>query len=366
MGLIKDIYTPSFYCSIADHFCAIYPKFDTKGFISGIFSNDFNDMEWKQRTKHSTLILHKFLPSSFPEAASLIMKVTQQLQEIGHPGGLEYVIFPDYIETYGIDDFDIAIRAFEVLTKFITCEFAVRSFLIKYNGRMIAEMNRWSQDPHPQVRRLASEGARPRLPWAMAIPSLKKDPSPILPILENLKTDPSDSVRRSVANNLNDIAKDHPHLVLNIARKWKGISKLTDAIIKHGSRTLLKQGHAEILTYYGLESSNFKVSNLIVHTPIVKIGDEVSFSFHVKNSSETAKYLRLEYGLYYQKANGQVSRKVFKISERIYEGSENCIVARRQSFKLITTRKFYVGRHKISIVINGQETEEIDFELIAR
>ena len=183
-------------------------------------------------------------------------------------------------------------------------------------------------------------------------------------ILENLNNDPSESVRRSVANNLNDIAKDHPHLVLSIARQWSGISKNTDAIIKHGSRTLLKQGHPEILHFYGLDSHNFHVKNLNIHTPTVKIGDHLIFSFQIKNGNSIPKSLRLEYGLYYKKSNGQLARKVFKISERIYQGAEINYIERRQSFKLITTRKFYAGKHQISIIVNGLEAEHMEFELI--
>ncbi|MGY0037975.1 DNA alkylation repair protein [Pedobacter sp. NJ-S-72] len=134
-----------------------------------------------------------------------------------------------------------------MITQFISCEFAVRPFLAKYGGQMMIRMEKWSLHESHKVRRLASEGSRSRLPWAMAVPGLKKDPSPILPILENLKNDPSEWVRKSVANNLNDISKDHPEIVIAIANRWKGLSKETDAIIKHGCRSLLKQGHAKIL-----------------------------------------------------------------------------------------------------------------------
>jgi len=364
MALIKNIYTREFYQFIADQFHRVDSNFDRQKFIKRIFAGNFNEMEWKQRTKHSTATLHEFMPTSFSEAASLLRQVVRHLMETNHRGGLEYVIFPDYIETYGIDDFETAVQSFEIITQFITCEFAVRPFIIKYGARMLSEMEKWSQSPHPQVRRLASEGSRPRLPWAMAIPSLKNDPAPILSILENLNNDPSDSVRRSVANNLNDIAKDHPHLVLSIAKKWNGISKNTDAIIKHGSRTLLKQGQPEILHFYGLDSRDFQVKNFSVHTPTVKIGDHLIFSFQITNGNSVPKSLRLEYGLYYKKSNGQLARKVFKISERIYQGAEINYIERKQSFKLITTRKFYAGTHQISIIVNGLETGRVEFELL--
>ena len=277
---------------------------------------------------------------------------------------LEYMFIPDYIELYGIDEFEPAADALEFVTQFVSCEFAVRPFLLKYEKEMIGRMMKWSKHENHKVRRLSSEGSRPRLPWAMAIPSLKKDPSPILPILENLKNDPSEWVRRSVANSLNDIAKDHPEIVIRLAQKWKGISKETDAIIKHGSRTLLKKGHAEILSHYGLKSEQLHISGFKILTPKVKIGKELVFSFEVLNGSKNKQTLRLEYGLYYMKSNGEWSRKVFKISEKIITPGVKLNVERKQSFRKITTRVFYPGKHKLSIIVNGEEKGVRNFELI--
>lgn len=364
MSLVKDIYSHSFYQQIADEFRHVDPKFDKQQFIDSIFTDSFKELEWKQRTKHTTNVLHDFLPSHFPDAAQLIIQVIQNMIRSGKNGGLQHIIFPDYIETYGIDDFEVSVAAFEQVTQFISCEFAVRPFIIRYPEQMLLEMEKWSKHSHAQVRRLASEGSRPRLPWAMAIPFLKNDPKPILGILNNLNNDPSEMVRRSVANNLNDIAKDHPAQVLAIAQQWKNISAETDAIIKHGCRTLLKQGNTAILAFYGLEAVHFEISDLEVETPKVPIGESVIFNFRVKNISPNAQSLRLEYGLYYQKANGQLSRKVFKISEKTYQAGEINTIQRQQSFKLITTRKFYTGLHQISIIANGTESLIAEFELI--
>jgi len=364
MSLVKNIYSPSFYRQIADAFYAVYPKFNKAQFIERIYVDKFDDLEWKQRTKHTTEVLRDFLPDSFPQSASIIIQVIEKLSSNGIKGGLEHIIFADYIETYGLDDFDVSVDSIAVITQFISCEFAVRPFIIKYKERMINEMLEWSKHPNANVRRLSSEGSRPRLPWAMAIPFLKKDPSLVLPILENLKTDPSETVRRSVANNLNDIAKDNPEVVIAITQQWIGKNNNTDAILKHGNRTLLKQGNTEVLALYGLESAVFEVSDLRIDTPLVEIGDSLSFSFTVKNLYNKPKILRLEYGVYYLKSNGTLARKVFKISEKMYAGGEENSIQRSQSFKLITTRKFYCGGHKVSILINGEETLIADFELI--
>ena len=331
-----------------------------------IFTDEFKTMEWKERMKHTTRVFHAFLPDDYPEAVDAIGQIIGQLRKDNTgEDTLAYIFLADYIETYGIEDFDTSVRALEMVTQFISCEFAVRPFIVRYGDRMIDQMVVWSKHENSKVRRLASEGSRPRLPWAMALPALKKNPKPLLPLLENLKEDPSESVRRSVANNLNDIAKDHPDLVIAIAAKWQGISKETDAIIKHGSRTLLKQGHSEILKHYGLLSEHIAVTDLNVLTPEVKIGESVEFTFTIRNQSSEKKTVRLEYGIYYRKANGQLSRKVFKISEKIYPPNETVTIHRKQSFRLITTKVFYTGQHQLSVIVNGEEKGIKVFEIVA-
>jgi len=365
MSLIKDIYSPSFYNQFADLVGSVIPSFDKEKFINRIYSDDFEHKEWKERMKHTTKIFHEFMPAEFANAVKLILQIIKKLKEDKHgDGNLAYIFFPDYIESYGLNDFDNSVMAFEPITKFISCEFAVRPFILKYGDRMLSQMTIWSKHENPQVRRLSSEGSRPRLPWAMALPELKKDPAAILPILENLKSDPSESVRRSVANSMNDIAKDHPDVVIKLAAKWKGISKETDAIIKHGCRTLLKQGHLEILKHYNLESKDLLLTDFVVLTPEVEIGGQLTFSFSLKNMNQLEQVVRLEYGIYYRKANGQLSKKVFKISEKICEPGAVLNIHRNQSFKLITTRTFYTGGHQLSIIINGEEKGVKSFVII--
>jgi 3-methyladenine DNA glycosylase AlkC len=364
MSLLKDLYSPGFYNEFSKAMKEVHPSFDKDGFIKQIFTSDFPNKELKARMRHTSEALHLFMPSDFKQTVGIILKLIGYLKKRGiSEGGLEHMFIPDYIEVYGIDHFETSMKAFETITQFVSCEFAVRPFFIKYGDRMVNQMELWSVHKSDKVRRLSSEGSRPRLPWAMAIPTLKKDPSPILPILENLKNDPSEFVRRSVANNINDIAKDHPDIVMNLAGKWKGISKETDAIIKHGSRTLLKKGHAEILKHYGLQSKNIRVSDFKIETPVVKAGGNLSFSFRISNEDKKEQTVRLEYGLYYNKANGQLTRKVFKISEKKYAAWTEAEVSRKQSFRKITTRVFYPGRHQLSVIVNGEEKLIKDFAL---
>jgi len=366
MSLIKDIYSPAFYNSFADTVIKVVPGFNKKQFLSAALDAGFLNREWKQRMQHTTTVLHQFLDKNFAKAAKQIQQIIGQLRQENHSEDhLVYMFFPDYIEKYGLDDFKNGVKALQFVTQFISCEFGIRSFVVKYGDVMMAQMEKWSLHPSAKVRRLSSEGSRPRLPWAMAIPALKKDPAPLLPILENLKNDPSESVRRSVANNLNDIAKDHPDVVIAIAKKWLGQTKETDAIIKHGCRTLLKQGHTEILEHYGLIAKHISVSGLEITTPRVKIGDHVGFQFAITNTGKTAQLVRVEYGIYYQKSKGHLARKVFKISERMLQPGETQQISRKQSFKIITTRVFHTGLHQVSVIVNGEEKGMLPFELMA-
>ncbi|PWV56782.1 DNA alkylation repair protein [Chitinophaga sp. S165] len=363
-SLLKDIYSPAFYNSLSDVLTQTVPAFNKQKFIKKIYQEGFEDKELKERMKHTTEVLHAFLPADYEQAIPLIEKTINALRKAGYGEALEFIFFPDYLATYGLEHYETSVKALEFVTQFITCEFAIRPFILKYGDRMLHQMLAWSLHKSEKVRRLASEGSRPRLPWAMAIPFLKKDPSPILPILENLKQDPSESVRRSVANSLNDIAKDNPAVVKAIAAKWKGISKETDAIIKHGSRTLLKQGDKDILQHYGLDSTHVAFSDFRILTPKVKTGDSLEFSFVIRNKDAQPQTIRLEYGVHYLKQNGTLSKKVFKISEKIYAPGERAEILRKQSFRLITTRVFYTGKHQLSIIINGEEYPAKAFELV--
>jgi 3-methyladenine DNA glycosylase AlkD len=193
---------------------------------------------------------------------------------------------------------------------------------------------------------------------------LKRNPKPILSLLENLKNDPSEYVRRSVANNLNDIAKDNPDFVIQIAKQWKGISKETESILKHGCRTLLKQGNSEVLKFFGLiDNPKVELINFKIKTKEIRRGDNLEFSFSIQNNDTKTQFIRLEYAIYYLRKNGQLSKKVFKISERHLNPSDIIVIHRKQSFKIITTRQFYSGQQKLSIIVNGQERVIDTFEL---
>jgi 3-methyladenine DNA glycosylase AlkC len=228
-------------------------------------------------------------------------------------------------------------------------------FIQKDQEKMMQQMQRWAMHENHHVRRLASEGCRPRLPWAMALTSLKDDPSPIIPILEKLKEDPSQYVRKSVANNINDISKDHPEKVKQIVREWGGKHLNTDWILKHGSRYLLKNGDVEALRLFDYKApTNASVHNLSLKNNQISLGDTLVFTFDVNNESNQPQKLRIEYGIDFVKANGKRTRKIFHLSQKNYPIGTVQLM-RKHTLKDLTIRKHYEGLHGVSVLINGEE-----------
>lgn len=373
----KNMFNEQFFIKFMEDLKLVIYDFDTEKFVSQIMDEEWKDRGYKQRTTHITTILGRFLPGDYKKAVFKIFElldcVKDKLPDFSKIDDknfnlltLEYgPILDNYIEQYGIDDYETSIKAIEKITQFTTCEFVTHAFIAKYPDKMMKQMLAWSTHEHWGVRRLASEGCRPRLPWAMALPRLKKDPAPIIPILENLKNDPSKFVRLSVANNLNDIAKDNPKIIIALAKSWKGKSKNVDWVIKHGCRTLLKQGNTEIMSLFGLGSiENITTENSQILTPKVKIGEAVEFCFDLSNYNKRKTKIRLEYGIYYQKSNGALAKKIYKISEKEYAENSVIHVVKKHSFCAITTRAFYSGLHQITIIVNGNEFERLNFELI--
>ncbi len=362
--LLKNIYHQAFFNHLCQTLKNIYTPFDEDLFFQHIYDKHWEAKALKTRMYHIAIGLHLQLPNDYPKAVEILLQLVQAIQAEKKGLALEYMFIPEYIERYGLDDYSTSIPALAAITKFTSSEFAIRPFIVRYPAQTMSQLLVWSKDKHHCVRRLASEGCRPRLPWAMALPAFKNDPSLILPILENLKNDPSEFVRKSVANNLNDLSKDNPLLVIELAKKWHGKTKNTDWIVKHASRTLLKQGNQKLMRLFGFGSTqNIQIMDFVC-SPTVKIGDYLPFSFHLHNQNKTATKIRLEYALYYLKANGSLSKKVFKISEKSYPPNTINLIQKRQSFKIISTRKFHLGRHQIAIIVNGCEYHKIEFGLV--
>lgn len=326
----------------------VYPSFNVDGFVKMVCDQQWPERELKEKMRHTTICLTQFLPDDFKKSVEILIAIVPKVK------GLEAIVLPDYVEVYGIDSWDISLPALGVLTTCGSSEFGIRPFLNKDLKGAMKYMLKWADDKNFKVRRFASEGCRPRLPWASGVPALKKDPSLILPILEKLKNDPEEFVRKSVANNLNDISKDHPNLVLEICERWQGKTKNTDWIIKHACRTLLKQGNIRAMLLFGFANPELmSVDSLQFSNNSPKIGEDISFSFDLKLAIEKKQKIRLEYIVYFVKSTGKTSPKVFQMKEVEMQPGIHSIV-KKHSFKNLSTRKHYNGEHTFDIVVNGK------------
>ncbi|KAA3602810.1 MAG: DNA alkylation repair protein [Calditrichaeota bacterium] len=358
--LLKDrFFTKTFIEELAEVTHKNYSDFDKSKFKSLVFSSDWNAKELKEKMRHITLCLGETLPQNYESALEILQKIAPEFS------GFDGMVFPDFVEVYGLNNFYESLKALEHLTKFSSSEFAIRHFLLKDQNKVIDLMLKWSKSENFHVRRLASEGCRPRLPWAIGVPNLKKNPKPILPILENLKADETDYVRRSVANNLNDISKDFPDLVLEICEGWYGKHKNTNWIVKHALRGLLKKGNPRALILFGFgKPENVEVSNLVLDKNYLRIGEEFNFSFEIQIPKDSSLKLRIEYAIHFCKANGSLSKKVFSISENTFSKPQTDF-SKKHSFKDLTTRKHYSGEHFLEIIVNGVTKQKFTFLLEA-
>ena len=342
---------------------AVYNSFDIDEFLDSIIDETWKDLELKARIRQITLNLGKYLPSDYPKAVAVLEEVADNYSSGLFVLGMS---FPDYIEVYGLDEsnWNISINALEKFTMLWSSEMGVRPFIIKYEDRMMKQMLTWAGNKNEHIRRLSSEGCRPALPWAIALPKFKQDPAPILPLLTKLKADPSMYVRKSVANNLNDISKTRPDIVIEIATEWYGENDYTNWIVKHGCRTLLKKGNNEIFALFGLNENSNVVEDFALDTTTISIGDALDFSFAI--TAKKGNKARLEYGIDYVKSNGKTSRKIFKISEILLKENECKTYMKSHSFADLSTRKHYPGTHSITLIVNGNEVGKMDFEVLNR
>ncbi|MBW7886393.1 MAG: DNA alkylation repair protein [Caldilineaceae bacterium] len=355
---LKNLFfTPESLNKLANAIKDVYRAFDAGKFLELIYASGWEARELKDRMHHTAACLAATLPAEYDAALAILERVVPHIQ------GFDAMVFPDFVETYGRDDWERSMPALAFFTQFASSEFAVRPFLDEDSSRAMAYLYQWAEDPNPHVRRLASEGCRPRLPWAMALSQFKADPSPILPVLERLKDDESDFVRRSVANNLNDISKDHPDLMLDICERWYGQSERTDWIVKHACRSLLKAGNRRAMALFGFDvPENIAVKRLRLEPPALQIGQTLIFSFDLHVIGEGEQRVRVEYAIDYVRASGDRNRKVFHFSERIYIPGIY-FLRKQQPMADLTTRRHYPGEHCLAIIVNGRELASTKFEL---
>lgn len=366
---IREVFNPKAVRDMGGRIKKVYATFDLKGF------EDFINPKLPELTYSERLQLIKdglvvYLPEDFPAAAKIIVDSLYPAYDSDVLEGTNdrFIIATKaaYIAEKGLSHFDISMNAFYEITKRLTAEWGVRPFFIKYPAETLAVFKKWARDKDPHVRRLVSEGSRPYLPWGKKLPQFEKDPKQTIALLELLKNDASEYVRRSVANHLNDHAKKHGDLVVATLKRWQseGTNKDKDRMIKHALRTLLKKGHAGALAILGYKKEAKVVVQNFIADKKVKVGEYLNFSFAIQSTGKTKQPLMIDYVIYYQKANGELAPKVFKMTTKTLAGGEALPFKKRQSFKIITTRKFHLGAHKLAVQVNGEALAELAFELV--
>jgi 3-methyladenine DNA glycosylase AlkC len=336
------------------------PDFRTGPYIKAVLSDGYLRRELKDRMNLMSAHLRPYLPSDYTEAVAVLIKVAP------HVGGWENWALTSFVEQFGLEEFEISVAALKELTPFGTAESAVRPFVNHNPTRMLEIMSDWAESDNEHVRRLAAEGSRPRGVWVAHTEAFKKNPRPVLKLLEKLKADPSDYVRRAVANNLNDISKDHPDLVIQTALHWKKRGNAhTDWIVKHACRYMIKAGHPEVFPVFGFAyPPKVSVKQLKVVSENVRIGGDLSFSFDVRSQTSEEQRLAVDYAVHYVRPNGSSSAKVFKLCERTVPARSSMVLSGSRSFENRSTRKHYPGRHRIDVLVNGVCKATAEFPVI--
>ncbi len=344
--------------------------FERKPFEESILKI-LDDLELKERAQLIADHLHEALPPAAKKRAKIIRAMlhprgTEKGQQSDADGITGWGMFPlgMAVGQHGLKNFEGSLELLKDMTGHFSSEFDVRYFLIEDQERALSVMSDWVDHPDFHVRRLLSEGTRPRLPWGMQLPRLIEDPSPMLPLLEALRDDEEEYVRRSVANHLNDIAKDHPDLVATLAMKWlKGASPAREKLVRHACRSLIKQGHKATLDAFGLGAPEIAGPTITIGTKTVQYGDALRFSAVFQSTSKKPQSLVIDYLVHFKKANGERIAKVFKWKKVILAPGESLAIEKAHPIKPITTRRYYGGKQGLSLRINGADFGFEEFSL---
>ncbi|WP_119301450.1 DNA alkylation repair protein [Dongia deserti] len=354
---LKHFFNEQLVRSIADELRRAYPSLRKDRFVAACMKG-LTDLELIARGWHIAEVMRAFLPHPFAAAADiLIASLGPEAERTGELGMAPFRYLPHvlFVQKYGLEDFDPAMRAQYELTKRFSAESSIRAFLVHYPEATYERLQTWARDDNVHVRRLVSEGTRPRLPWAPRLRAFQDDPRPVIALLELLKDDAERYVQRSVANNLNDIAKDHPDLAVSVCREWlRDASPDRTWIVRHALRSLVKKGHRGALAVLGVGAKpQVDLSGACLVPASARIGEEIRFSFELLSTGKRLQELLVDYAVHFVKANGTARAKVFKLRKIALPPSGRVELGSAISLKDMTTRRHYPGRHQIDVLING-------------
>lgn len=358
MEPLKEMFNKTYFELLADTICSYYPYFKKSAFLKAVLTN-LQTKSLNERMYHCSEQLHAFLPLNYSDQLEILKQVVTQL-----PTGYTTLVFPDFVSKYGLNDTKNSLEALKYFTPFGSSEFAIRHFLRFDFKTTFAYIEEWANDDNEHVRRLATEGTRPRLPWSFKLDAVIHNPHLTLPLLTRLNNDTSLYVRKSVANHLNDITKEHPDIVLNTVSKWDLKSPNTKWIVKHGLRTLIKKGDKKSLALFGFKKNSVvAIHALQFDKTTYTIGEAGYFSFEIENTSNEEQFLAIDFIIHFQKSSGTRNPKVFKLKEITLAAGQKQQISKKQGFENFSTRQHFPGEHLLEIQVNGDVKAGITFDL---
>jgi 3-methyladenine DNA glycosylase AlkC len=364
---LKDQFGPSAPRAIARMIRAVHADFPHDEFLRDVLAG-YGPLSLTARGFHVAAALRKHLPADYPQAIDVLLASASQPHEHQASGGMAAFLYMPhlfFVARHGLDHFEDSMRAQHALTQLFTAEYSIRAFLEKHPEATLARLREWTADPSPHVRRLVSEGTRPRLPWAPRLRAFQEDPRPVLELLELLKDDPELYVRRSVANNLNDIGKDHPALLTAVARRWlRGATAERQWIVNHALRSAVKRADAGALGALGYGAkADVSVRGKRISPARAKIGGSVAVSFTLTNKLAKAQRVMADLVVHFVKSRG-TGAKTFKMKVLTLAPRASVLVSKKIGLQQLTTRKHYPGVHRVEALLNGRRVALGNFTLL--
>ncbi|MFT5432331.1 MAG: 3-methyladenine DNA glycosylase AlkC [Myxococcota bacterium] len=372
MEPFKNFFNSEVIANAGGHLKRVWPGFDEPGFVSES-TDGLDALELKARSNHIAAVLAQHLPDDWSQAVEILVASLgtphdpDSKEKTPDDGagitGFMVMAMCETVVLRGMKHHPESMHALHALTQRFSSEFAIRPFLIEHPEATLATLDKWVTDPSLHVRRLVSEGTRPRLPWGIQLRAFVADPTPAIALLERLKDDDSEYVRRSVANHLGDIAKDHPKLAVEVASAWMDLgSRRRVKLVKHGLRWLIKQGDKGALTVLGFGEASV-TATLTVNPLSAVVGGALELCAEVTSTATTSQALLIDYAVHHVKSDGKRTPKVFKWKTATPGPDETTSLKKKHSFKPVTTRRYYAGTHAIELLVNGASVALVEFQL---
>jgi 3-methyladenine DNA glycosylase AlkC len=356
---LKAQFGPEVPRAIAAAIARAHPVFPTRAFVAQALRG-YEDLELLPRARHVARALADHLPRDYPAALDVVLRALGPPSSSTAGGGIAsfaYLPYVYWIAEHGLDHLDASVHAMHAITQRFTFEFGIRPFVERHPREMLAVLSRWCDDPSPQVRRLVSEGLRPRLPWASRLRVFERDPRPVIALLERLRDDPDEAVRRSVANHLNDLGRADPALLVEVCTRWaQDATPGRVRLIRHALRTLVKRGdpHALAVLGYG-ERPRATLRAASIAPARVPIGGTVSIAFELASAARRTQRVLVDLRVTYAGARpgGAARTKVFKLDAGELAPDGAIAFRKRLSLRQMTTRTHHPGRHEVEALVNG-------------